>query len=197
MRFKMKKIIIFLSLFLSFALYSNAENFKQTDLKRSNRMNNSIYDFQVETIDGKTQTLGEYKGDVMLIVNVASKCGYTPQYEGLEKLYSTYKDKGFAVLGFPCNQFRGQEPGTNAEIKEFCQATYGVEFPMFSKIEVNGENAHPLYKYLKSNSEDTADIRWNFTKFLVDRNGKILKRYEPAVTPAEIENDIKSILSKN
>ena len=191
----MKKILIFLSLFLTLVFYTNAENLKQTNSKRGDKMNNSIYNFQVETIDGQKQSLDKYKDDVMLIVNVASKCGYTPQYEGLEKLYSTYKDRGFVVLGFPCNQFREQEPGTNAEIKEFCQATYGVEFPMFSKIEVNGNNAHPLYQYLKTNSEDTADIRWNFTKFLIDKNGKIVKRYEPAVTPAEIESDIKLLLS--
>ncbi|HAW08332.1 MAG: glutathione peroxidase [Chloroherpetonaceae bacterium] len=160
-------------------------------------MNKSIYDFQVETIDGKKQNLEVYKGEVLLIVNTASKCGYTPQYEGLEKLYSDYKDKGFAVLGFPCNQFKGQEPGTNKEIEEFCKLNYDVQFPLFSKIDVNGENAHPLYQYLKANSQDNADIRWNFTKFLIDKNGNIIKRYEPAVTPAEIENDIKAIVFKN
>ncbi|MCE5304301.1 MAG: glutathione peroxidase [Chloroherpetonaceae bacterium] len=160
-------------------------------------MNKSIYDFQVETIDGKKQNLEVYKGEVLLIVNTASKCGYTPQYEGLEKLYSDYKDKGFAVLGFPCNQFKGQEPGTNKEIEEFCKLNYDVQFPLFSKIDVNGENAHPLYQYLKANSQDNADIRWNFTKFLIDKNGNIIKRYEPAVTPGEIENDIKAIVFKN
>ena len=192
----MKKLMIFLSLFLALVLYTNAENIKQSNSKKDDKMNNSIYSFQVETIDGQNQSLDKYKGDVILIVNVASKCGYTPQYEGLEKLYSTYKERGFVILGFPCNQFMEQEPGTNAEIKEFCQATYGVEFPMFSKIEVNGNKEHPLYQYLKANSEDKADIRWNFTKFLIDKDGKILKRYEPAVTPAEIESDVKSLLSK-
>jgi len=193
----MKQTIIFLSLFLFISLNLNAEITKQSNSKSGIKMNKSIYDFQVETIDGKKQNLEVYKGEVLLIVNTASKCGYTPQYEGLEKLYSDYKDKGFAVLGFPCNQFKGQEPGTNKEIEEFCKLNYDVQFPLFSKIDVNGENAHPLYQYLKANSQDNADIRWNFTKFLIDKNGNIIKRYEPAVTPAEIENDIKAIVFKN
>ncbi len=197
MRFRMKQTIIFLSLFLFISLNLNAEITKQSNSKSGIKMNKSIYDFQVETIDGKKQNLEVYKGEVLLIVNTASKCGYTPQYEGLEKLYSDYKDKGFAVLGFPCNQFKGQEPGTNKEIEEFCKLNYDVQFPLFSKIDVNGENAHPLYQYLKANSQDNADIRWNFTKFLIDKNGNIIKRYEPAVTPAEIENDIKAIVFKN
>jgi glutathione peroxidase len=193
----MKQTIIFLSLFLFISLNLNAEITKQSNSKSGIKMNKSIYDFQVETIDGKKQNLEVYKGEVLLIVNTASKCGYTPQYEGLEKLYSDYKDKGFAVLGFPCNQFKGQEPGTNKEIEEFCKLNYDVQFPLFSKIDVNGENAHPLYQYLKANSQDNADIRWNFTKFLIDKNGNIIKRYEPAVTPGEIENDIKAIVFKN
>lgn len=197
MRFRMKQTIIFLSLFLFISLNLNAEITKQSNSKSGIKMNKSIYDFQVETIDGKKQNLEVYKGEVLLIVNTASKCGYTPQYEGLEKLYSDYKDKGFAVLGFPCNQFKGQEPGTNKEIEEFCKLNYDVQFPLFSKIDVNGENAHPLYQYLKANSQDNADIRWNFTKFLIDKNGNIIKRYEPAVTPGEIENDIKAIVFKN
>ena len=153
----------------------------------------SIYDIKVNDIDGKEQVLEKYKNKVILIVNVASKCGYTGQYEGLEKLNKSYSKKGLAVLGFPCNQFLGQEPGTEDEIKEFCSLTYGVKFDMFSKIDVNGENTHDLYKYLKKHSSGfmgTDIIKWNFTKFLVDKNGKVIKRYSPSTTPKEIEKDI-------
>lgn len=155
---------------------------------------NSIYDFTAKSIDGKDISLSEYKGKVLLIVNVASKCGFTPQYEGLEKLYRKYKDKGLVILGFPCNQFGKQEPGTEEEIAEFCKVNYGVTFPMFSKIDVNGENAHPLYKYLKQKAPgilSTQDIKWNFTKFLVDREGNVVTRYAPATTPDSIEKEIQ------
>lgn len=157
----------------------------------------SIYDIEVKTIDGQTIKMENYKDKVVLIVNVASKCGFTGQYEGLEKLHQKYSSQGLAVLGFPCNQFLSQEPGTEEEIKEFCSLTYGVKFDMFSKIDVNGENTHPLYRYLKENSSgfmgiDT--IKWNFTKFLVDKNGKVIQRYAPSTTPKEIEKDIKEHL---
>jgi glutathione peroxidase len=157
----------------------------------------SIYDITVKDIDNKEFTLEKYKDKVMLIVNVASKCGFTGQYEGLEKLHEKYSSQGLAVLGFPCNQFLAQEPGTEADIKEFCSLTYGVKFDMFSKIDVNGQNTHELYKYLKSNSSGlmgTGVIKWNFTKFLVDKNGKVINRYAPSTTPKEIEKDIVELL---
>ncbi len=159
--------------------------------------NMSIYNIEVKTIDGENIKLDKYKNKVMLIVNVASKCGFTYQYEGLEKLHEKYATKGLAVLGFPCNQFLAQEPGTLAEIKEFCSLTYGVKFDMFSKIDVNGENTHPLYKFLKENSSGlmgTDIIKWNFTKFLVDKKGNVVKRYAPSTKPKEIESDIKELL---
>ena len=156
----------------------------------------SIYNIEVKDIDGKTQTLKKYENRVMLIVNVASKCGYTSQYSGLQKLHVAYADKGLSVLGFPCNQFLSQEPGTEEDIKNFCMSSFGVEFDMFSKIDVNGDNTHPLYSYLKENSEGfiTNSIKWNFTKFLVDKDGKVVKRYAPSVKPSEIEEDIQKLL---
>jgi glutathione peroxidase len=159
--------------------------------------NMNIYDIEVTTIEGKTVKLEKYKNKVMLIVNVASKCGFTYQYEGLETLHEKYADKGLAVLGFPCNQFLAQEPGTEEEIQEFCSLTYGVKFDMFSKIDVNGDNTHPLYTFLKENSNGlmgTDIIKWNFTKFLVDKNGNVVKRYAPSTKPLEIESDIKELL---
>lgn len=160
-------------------------------------MKTTIYDIPVKTIKGKESTLAPYKGNVMLIVNVASKCGFTPQYEGLEKLYKTYKDEGLVVLGFPCNQFMNQEPGSEAEIQNFCQVNFGVTFPLFSKIDVNGENTHPLYTYLKSEAPGvlgSESIKWNFTKFLVDREGKVINRFGSSTTPSEIEKEIKALL---
>lgn len=156
-----------------------------------------IYDFQVETITGEKTTLESYKGSVMLIVNVASKCGFTNQYSGLQSLYEKYKGKGLVVLGFPCNQFMNQEPGTEKEIQNFCQINFGVTFPLFSKIEVNGDNTHPLYVYLKSQAPGvmgTKLIKWNFTKFLVDRNGNVVKRFGSSIEPKEIEADIEKLL---
>ena len=144
----------------------------------------SLYDVPVKDIDGKDTSLDAYKGMVLLIVNVASKCGNTPQYAALESEYQKYKDKGFEVLGFPCNQFKSQEPGTNAEIKQFCTEKYGVTFPMFDKLDVNGPDRNPLYVLLAgSESPYPGDIKWNFTKFLVGRDGKILARFEPKTTP--------------
>lgn len=157
----------------------------------------NIYDFEVKTIEGDTVKLEKYKNKVMLIVNVASKCGFTPQYEGLEKLHQKYSNQGLALLGFPCNQFLSQEPGTNEEIASFCRLTYGVEFDMFAKIDVNGENTHPLYIYLKKQAPGflgSEAIKWNFTKFLVDREGKVYKRYSSSTLPKDIEKDIVSLL---
>lgn len=144
----------------------------------------SLYDIPVKDIDGKNSSLSAYKGKVMLIVNVASRCGYTPQYDGLEAIHEKYRAKGFAVLGFPCNQFGGQEPGTNEEIKQFCSSKYHVTFPMYDKIEVNGEHRHPLYVELAGEkSPFPGDIKWNFGKFLVGKDGKILKRFDSKVKP--------------
>jgi glutathione peroxidase len=157
----------------------------------------SIYQFQVKSIDGQEKDLSEYENKTLLIVNVASKCGFTKQYAGLEQLYEKYKDKGFVVLGFPCNQFAGQEPGDDAEIKSFCSLNYNVTFPLFSKIKVNGADAHPLYKYLKEKHKGIlglAAIKWNFTKFLVDKNGNVIKRYASQDKPEDLTSDIEKIL---
>ena len=159
----------------------------------------SIYDFNVTDIHGKKVSLSAYKGKVLLIVNVASKCGFTPQYEGLEALYERYEDEGFMILGFPCNQFSEQEPGSNKEIYAFCTGNYAVSFDMFAKIDVNGENTAPLYRYLKSQQSGflwTESIKWNFTKFLVDREGNVVDRYGSSTKPASIEDDIKALLNK-
>ena len=181
----------------------------------------SIYDFSVKDIDGKEVSMAQYKGKVLLIVNVASKCGLTPQYEGLEALYQKYKDQGLEILAFPCNQFLGQEPGTNDEIQSFCSLTYNVTFPIFDKIDVNGENESPLYTYLKAQApfagypegteefgdmltqihkktgtgfENDDAIKWNFGKFLVSRDGKSIIRFEPMVSPEMMGNDIEKLL---
>ena len=145
----------------------------------------SIYDFKMDDIDGKSVPLTKFKGKVLLVVNVASKCGNTPQYAGLEAMYKKYKDQGFAILGFPANEFGGQEPGTNAQIKEFCTATYNVEFPMFSKIVVKGEGIHPLYQWLIQQTDNKNDIEWNFAKFVVGRDGKVLARFSPKTQPTD------------
>ena len=157
----------------------------------------SIYTISLKDIDGKSTTLKEYEGEVLLIVNVASKCGYTPQYAGLEAIYKKYQDKGFAVLGFPCNQFGGQEPGNNKQIKEFCSSKYQVTFPLFDKTEVNGPNRHPLYVVLAGkDSAFPGDIKWNFSKFLVGRDGKILIRFESGTKPdsPELTKAVESAL---
>jgi len=157
----------------------------------------TVYDFKAKDIAGKEVPLSQYQGKVLLIVNVASQCGFTPQYAGLESLYEKYKDKGFAVLGFPCNQFGSQEPGTETEIKSFCETSFGVKFPLFSKIDVNGANADPLYEYLKSSVPGvlgTEAIKWNFTKFLVDQKGQPVKRFSSADKPESIEGDVKELL---
>lgn len=156
-----------------------------------------IYDFNARTIDGTDVSLGDYRGKVLLIVNTASKCGFTPQYEGLEKLHEAYADRGLAILGFPCNQFGAQEPGDEAEIRNFCTLKYDVKFPMFAKVDVNGADAHPLYKYLKSEAKGvlgTEGIKWNFTKFLVDRNGRVIDRFAPTTKPEDLRGAIEGLL---
>ncbi len=156
----------------------------------------TFYDFEAERLDGTLESMSTYKGKTVIVVNTASKCGLTPQYEGLEKLYETYKDKGLVILGFPCNQFGNQEPGTADEIQEFCQLNYGVSFPMFAKIEVNGKNTHPIFKYLKSKLGGLlgSKIQWNFTKFVVNKQGTPIKRFAPISTPESMEDYIKEIL---
>jgi glutathione peroxidase len=157
----------------------------------------SIYDFSVDDIHGKPVKLDKYRDKVMLIVNTASQCGFTPQYKGLEALYEKYHGKGLEVLGFPCNQFGAQEPGTADEIAQFCEVNYGVTFPLFAKVEVNGANTAPVYKYLKASRPGllgSEAIKWNFTKFLVDREGKVLARYAPNDTPESMAGDIEKAL---
>ena len=157
----------------------------------------TVYDFKARTIDGEEVSLSHYRGKVLLIVNVASRCGFTPQYRGLEELYERFGKSGFEVLGFPCNQFGKQEPGTDSDIRGFCDLQYGVRFPLFSKIDVNGSGTHPLYEFLKKSKPGflgTKRIKWNFTKFLIDRNGKPLKRYSPQTTPDKIEKDLQAAL---
>ena len=157
----------------------------------------TLGDFQATTIDGKDQDLGTYVGDVVLVVNTASECGFTPQYEGLQRLYDTYAARGFTVLGFPCDQFGHQEPGTEEEIASFCERTYGVSFPMFAKIQVNGSDAHPLYRWLKDEKGGLLGgaIKWNFTKFLIGRDGAVVDRYAPQTDPAAITADIETALA--
>lgn len=201
----------------------NKKTAQVTETEPMEEQTSGIYDINVKDIDGSNVSLANYKGKVLLIVNVASKCGLTPQYEGLETLYLKYKDKGLEILAFPCNQFLGQEPGTNEEIQSFCTTTYNVTFPMFDKIEVNGENESPLYTYLKEQapfkgypegSEEFAAmldeihqktgtgfgqgnaIRWNFSKFLVSKDGKTILRFEPMVTPDLLEEDIQKMLGQ-
>ena len=157
----------------------------------------SIYDFSARDIDGKERSLDEFRGKALLVVNVASKCGFTPQYKGLEELYRTWHDRGFEVLGFPCDQFGHQEPGDEEEIRRFCSLTYDVSFPMFAKVDVNGEHAHPLYRWLKAEKKGllgTEAIKWNFTKFLVDREGRVVDRYAPTDTPEKIGKDLPAVL---
>ena len=159
----------------------------------------SLYEIDVRTISGETQSLGAYRGKTLLIVNVASQCGFTPQYEGLEALFRKYQPRGFVVLGFPCNQFGRQEPGTEAEIQRFCTSSYDVTFPLFAKIDVNGPAAHPLYERLKSSRPGllgTEAIKWNFTKFLVNAQGDVVARYGPPDTPEKIDRDLAKLLGE-
>jgi len=157
----------------------------------------TVYDFQARTIDGREVSLESFRGKVLLIVNVASRCGFTPQYRGLQELYDRHKKEGLEVLGFPCNQFGRQEPGKESDIQSFCDLQYGVQFPMFSKVDVNGPAAHPLYEFLKHTKPGfllSKRIKWNFTKFLVDRSGKPIKRYSPQTTPSSIEADVQQAI---
>jgi glutathione peroxidase len=187
------KLSHFTILIISFALTNCSIN------QNNQTMPTSFYDFSATSINGDTIPMSTYKGKVVLVVNTASECGFTPQFEGLEKLYEKYKDQGLVILGFPCNQFGGQEPGSEEDIKKGCLVNYGVTFPMFSKVDVNGDDAHPLFKYLKSEKKGLlgSKIKWNFTKFLIDKNGKVVKRYSSTTTPNKIEGKIKELLSKN
>lgn len=179
---------IWLGLILLIPLLSQAGDKMQT-----------FYDFNATNIIGETIPMSNYKGKVVLVVNVASKCGFTPQYEGLQKLYKTYKEQGLEILAFPCNQFKEQEPGTHKEIQNFCNVNYGVTFPLFEKIDVNGENTHPLYRFLKEEARGfmwTKSIKWNFTKFLIDRDGNVITRYGSSTKPDSIEEDIVKLLKE-
>lgn len=156
----------------------------------------SLHELTATRNDGKEEALDSYKGKVLLVVNTASQCGFTPQYKGLQELYTKHREKGFEVLGFPCDQFGHQEPGSDEEIHSFCERNFGVTFPLFKKIEVNGDNTHPVFEYLKKNAPGLLGqrIKWNFTKFLVDGQGKVIKRYAPTTTPEKIESDIQQLL---
>jgi glutathione peroxidase len=162
--------------------------------------NTVVYDFSARSIDGHEVPLAQYSGKVLLIVNTASKCGFTPQYAGLEQLYQQYKDRGLVILGFPCNQFGAQEPGTDQDIAQFCELNYGVSFPMFAKIDVNGPDTHPLYKFLKEQKGGLLGgvgldaIKWNFTKFLVNRKGLVVERFAPSTTPSDLADKIELLL---
>jgi glutathione peroxidase len=157
----------------------------------------SVYQFSAQTQKDGEKSLSDYKDNVLLIVNTASECGFTPQFQGLQKLYEEYNSQGFEVLGFPCNQFGNQDPGTDEEITHFCQSNYGVTFPIFSKIDVKGENAHPLFKYLTNEASGmlSKQIKWNFTKFLIDKNGNVINRYAPQTKPENIEKDIEKAIT--
>ncbi|WP_019241908.1 MULTISPECIES: glutathione peroxidase [Bacillus] len=158
----------------------------------------TVFDFEASLINGEKISLEQYKGNVIVIVNTASKCGFTPQYEQLQTLYERYKEKGFIILGFPCNQFMNQEPGDELEIDSFCRLNYGVTFPMFSRIAVKGENAHPLFRYLATEAPGvmgSKGIKWNFTKFLIDREGNVVKRFSPQTKPFDFEEEIKKLLN--
>ena len=160
-------------------------------------MKESIYDYKVKDIDGNEVAMSEFKDKVLMIVNVASKCGFTPQYEGLQKLYDAYKDQGLVVLGFPCNQFGAQEQGGEAEIKDFCETNFSISFPMFAKIDVNGDNAEPLFLFLQNAKKgfmNTGPIKWNFSKFVVDKEGNVVGRYGSLDDPAALEDDIKKLI---
>ena len=158
----------------------------------------TVYEFSATTIDGKPRALADYRGKVLLVVNTASKCGFTPQYKGLEAIYRQFKDRGFAVLGFPCNQFGAQEPGEDASIAEFCERNFGVSFPLFAKVDVNGADAHPLFKHLTSEKKGllgSSAIKWNFTKFLIGKDGSVIERYAPTTAPEDLIKDIEKALA--
>jgi|GEM_PF-169796 len=174
-----------------------AEDYKLQQLESENKiMSTTVYSFEANTLGGEKVSLDKYKGKVLLIVNTASECGFTPQYEGLQKLYEEYKEKGLEILAFPCNQFGGQEPGGSSEIANFCEMNYGVSFSMFEKVDVNGENEHPLFTFLKSEQSGlvTDAIKWNFTKFLVDKSGNPVGRFAPQTKPLQMVKDIEALL---
>ncbi|WP_436865057.1 glutathione peroxidase [Bacillus fungorum] len=159
----------------------------------------TVYDFSAKTITGEEKSLQDYEGKALLIVNVASKCGFTPQYKGLQEVYDKYKDKGLEILGFPCNQFGGQEPGTEADITSFCELNYGVNFPMFAKIDVKGDKAHPLYTYMTEQAPGLLGmkaVKWNFTKFLIGKDGKVVGRFAPQTKPVDLEVEIEKVLGE-
>lgn len=198
-----KRIFILLIILLLYGCkYDNKLNVLNIQMEKNNKNNkkgvkmSEFYNFKAVSINKKEISMSEYKGKVILVVNVASKCGFTPQYEGLESLYEKYKDKGFVILGFPSNQFAHQEPGTNEEIASFCKLNYGVTFPLFDKINVNGNDTHPIYKYLKKEQSGLlgSAIKWNFTKFLINKEGKVIKRYAPNFKPKGIDKDIFKLL---
>lgn len=196
----MKNLIIIVIMALAIAgcssVKKNGESEKNANQVALNSTTQTFYDFSALNMQGKEIKLSDYKGKIVLVVNTASKCGFTPQFADLEELYKKYSSRGFVLLGFPSNQFANQDPGSNEEILEFCKANYGVTFPMFEKIDVNGENAHPVYTYLKNSvpNAEPEKIKWNFTKFLIGKDGKTLKRYESRVKPADIEADIQELL---
>ena len=187
-----------LAVVLALCAASFAQSQDTTSEKKKMTNETGVYGFTMKTIDGKDKSLGDYKGDVLLIVNVASFCGNTPQYKDLESLYESYKDKGFKILAFPANNFGAQEPGTNEEIKTFCDNTYHVTFDMFSKISVKGDDQHPLYRYLTTGTDFKGDIGWNFAKFLVDRNGRVVGRYAPKkiATDDDVIQKIKQLIAE-
>ncbi|EEM48169.1 Glutathione peroxidase bsaA [Bacillus thuringiensis serovar pakistani str. T13001] len=159
----------------------------------------TVYDFSAKTITGEEKSLKDYKGKALLIVNVASKCGFTPQYKGLQEVYDKYKDQGLEILGFPCNQFGGQEPGTEADITSFCELNYGVNFPMFAKVDVKGDKAHPLYTYMTEQAPGLLGmkaVKWNFTKFLIGKDGKVVGRFAPQTKPVDLEVEIEKVLGE-
>lgn len=159
----------------------------------------NVHQFTVRTIRGEVKSLADYQGQVLLIVNTATMCGFAPQFIGLQELHDTYKEQGFSVLGFPCNQFKDQEPGDDAQVEQACQINFGVNFPLFSKINVNGADAHPLYQYLKKQASGLlgSSIKWNFTKFLVDQQGNVIKRFSPTTSPSKIDSQIRKLLEKS
>lgn len=191
-------IVIIIMLLATMSLFAMGHEKREIDNIKEELHQKGFYDFSAQSIEGKEISMSDYKGKVLVVVNVASKCGFTPQYEGLQVLYEKYEKEGLVILGFPSNQFANQEPGSNEDIQEFCRLNYGVTFPMFSKIDVNGDNAHPLYVYLKSQQSGFPGdaIKWNFTKFLVDKSGNVVERYASTTKPASMEEDIVKLLEK-
>ena len=193
----MKKILAICAMFF-LVINSQTAKSQSSDTGKTSMSEKSVLDFTMTTIDGKPQPLSSYKGKVLMIVNTASKCGFTPQYETLEKLYETYKDSGFRILAFPANNFGKQEPGTNSEIKDFCSTQFHTTFDLFEKISVKGDDQHPLYRYITKNSPYQGDIKWNFQKYLVDRNGNIVAKYLSAVDPMskEVRSEVEKLIAE-